>query len=461
MSKLSRRNFLRGLMAGSAVTLISPVLPRFGAGIASAQALGDPYPTIFIHLFGGLDPVMHWDAKTGITNRNVQAADIQETAGGIRWYQPVLSPLAAHMEDMTLIRNLRVSAAHPSGTGQVWWGEGNTDLAANATPWANYLSSSLLTRKRVASPTVATFRTTDSAIRNLIAHSNLSPNPAGAAQRLQNITDFSDAMDVLGGLPEIPTQQRVYGLQASLDQQYYSPLVQARTTDAFLAGNTQATDLLSQPPARLWPPAITTRDLFNLSDSDITASTSQNNQRFASHVALAFEAARLQTSHVIYVQSTEGSYDTHNNHDSGQRSRSNGYMPTIGRLLSALKATTSPVDPSVSMFETTHVVITSELSRAASAQTGTMMNGVPFDGSGTPHNSTTQAALFGGNFKRGVAFGSTDNNIRGQSADYTTGAPDDGIVPTMKSLHTTVLKANGVEPSGWDSSPVIDFVLKG
>ncbi len=176
---------------------------------------------------------------------------------------------------------------------------------------------------------------------------------------------------------------------------------------------------------------------------------------------MAFEAARLQTSHVIYVQSTENGYDTHNNHDSGQRTASNKYMPTIGKLLSTLKATASPIDPSLSMFETTHVVITSELSRAASAQTGDMMDGTPFDGSGTPHNSTTQAALFGGNFKRGVAFGTTDNNIRGQAANYTTGAPEDGIVPSMKSLHTTVIKANGVDPAGWDSSPAIDFVLRG
>ncbi len=244
MSKLSRRSLLRGLMAGGAFTLASPVLPRWGSSKAQAHAIGDPSPTIFIQLFGGLDTVMHWDAKTGIVNRNVQAADIRETAGGIRWYEPLLSPLAAHMEDMSLIRNLKGTAAHPSGTGEIWFGEGNTDVAANSTPWANYLSSNLLARKRVASPTIATFRTTDSAIGNLIVHSNLSPNPAGAAQRLQNITDFSDAMDVLGGMPGVDRQQRIYQLQASLDKQHYSPAVQKWTTDAFLAGNTQATDLL-------------------------------------------------------------------------------------------------------------------------------------------------------------------------------------------------------------------------
>jgi hypothetical protein len=448
-------------MAGGAYTMLSPVLPRIGPSIAEAHALGDPYPTIFIHLFGGLDFGMHWDAKTGLANRLVQAADIRETAGGIRWYEPVLAPLTAHMEEASIIRNLKVTAAHPSGTGQLWWGEGNTDVAANSTPWANYLASNLLARKKVASPAIATFRTSDEVIRNLTLHSNLSPNPAGAAQRVQNITDFSDSMDVLGGLPEIATQQRVYAMQAAMDAQYYSAAVQKRTTDAFLAGNVQATELLNQPPARVWPPAQTTQDLFNLSASDITSLVSQNNQRFIAHAAMAFEAARLQTSHVIYIQSTQNSYDTHNDHDIGQRNASNRYMPAIGSLLSALKATASPVDPSLSMLETTHVVITSELSRAASAQTGLMMNGEPFDGSGTPHNSTTQALLFGGNFRAGRAFGATNASLQAQPADFTTGVLGTGQNPNIKSLHSTVLKANGVDPSGWDSSPAIDFVLKG
>lgn len=448
-------------MAGGAYTMLSPLLPRYGAGLAEAHALGDPYPTIFIHMFGGLDPVMHWDAKTGITNRNIQAIDIRETAGGIRWYEPVMAPLAVHMEDMSIIRNLTVTAAHPSGTGLMWWGEGNSDIAANSTPWANYLSSSLLTRKKVASPTVATFRTSDDSIRNLTVHSNLSPNPAGAAQRLQNITDFSDSMDVLGGLPEIATQQRVYQMQAQMDAQHYSAAVQQRTTDAFAAGNIQATELLSQPPPQLWPPAQTTQDLFNLSAADITSLVSQNNQRFVAHCAMAFESARLQTSHVVFIQTTENGYDTHNNHDSGQRNASNKYMPSIGKLLSALKATVSPIDPALSMFDTTHVVVTSELSRAASAQTGLMQDGTPFDGSGTPHNSTTEAVLFGGNFKRGVAFGATDDSIRGLPADFTTGVLGQGQVPSVKSLHSTILKANGVDPAGWDASPAIDYVLKG
>ncbi len=439
--------------------MVSPLMPRFGTALA-AGPVGDPCPTIFIHLFGGLDTVMHWDAKTGITNRNIQAVDIRETAGGVRWYQPVLAPLSVHMEDMTLVRNLRGTASHPSGTGDIWFGERDPSVAATATPWANYLASSLLARKKVASPTIATFRTTDDSIRDLIGHSNLTPNPAGAAQRVQNISDFSDSMDVLNGLPPVATQQRVYQMQETMDARHYSRAVQARTTDAFLAGNVQATELLNQPPPRLWPPAQTTQDAFNLSASDITSLLSQNNQRFSAHVAMAFEAARLQTSHVIYVQSTQNGYDTHNNHSSGQTNASNVYMPTIGRLLTALKATPSPVDPLLSMFDTTHVVITSELSRAASAQTGNMQDGTPFDGSGTPHNATTQAALFGGNFKRGVAFGTTDNTIRGQAANFVTGALGEGDVPSFKHLQATILKANGVDPTGWNDVPTIDFVLK-
>ena len=237
--------------------------------------------------------------------------------------------------------------------------------------------------------------------------------------------------------------------------------MQKRTFEGFLAGYTQATELLTLPVPRIWPPAQTTRDLFNLSDSDITSLVSQNNQRFVAHAAMAFEAARLQTSHVVFIQSTQGGYDTHENHDSRQRQVSVGYMSTIANLLSALKATPSPVDPTLSMFDTTHVVISSEISRAARAETGTNNDGVPFDGTGTPHNDTTQAALFGGGFKPGVAFGATDADLRGVAADFTSGALNQGQVPNIKNLHATILKANGVDPTGWTSSPAIDFVLKG
>ncbi len=460
MPKLSRRSLLRGFAAGGAATALSPLLPRF-VGKAHAHAAGDPFPTIFINLRGGLDPVMHWDSRTGVINRNVQAADIRETASGIRWYEPVLSPLTAHMEDMTLVRNLQVSSAHPSGDGLLWWGEGDTGTAASSTPWANYLSSNLLTSKTVASPTLVTYFTADQAIRNYISHSNLSPNPAGAAQRVRNITDFANSMDVTGGLPAADRQARVYALSEAMDERHYSRMVQPKTMDDFLAGNVQASELLNQPPLSLWPPVQATQDAFNMSANDVTRTVGQGNQRFVAHVAMAFEAARLQTSHVVFLQTTEGSYDTHDEHDSRQRDRSNRYMPTIGRLLSALKATPSPVTEGVSMFETTHVVITSELSRAPSAQTGNRQDGTPFDGSGTPHNGWTQAALFGGNFKRGVNFGAWNNQLRGVPANFTTGALNEGEVPTMKNLHATVMAASGVDPAGWTSSPAIGAVLKG
>ena len=125
-------------------------------------------------------------------------------------------------------------------------------------------------------------------------------------------------------------------------------------------------------------------------------------------------------------------------------------MPEIGRLLDALKATPSPVDSSVSMFETTHVVITSEMSRANRNDAG---NPDTKDGaSGTPHWPWTQAAIFGGSFKRGYAYGRLDGDLEGVRTNPTTGALNEGEIPTVKNLFATLMKANGVDPKGWTSA---------
>ena len=87
-----------------------------------------------------MDIAMHFDARTGFVNRNVQAGDIQETASGIRYYQPTLGPLAAHMEDCALIRNISVTSGHDTNHALLWYGE-RRQTAAAATPWANYMTS--------------------------------------------------------------------------------------------------------------------------------------------------------------------------------------------------------------------------------------------------------------------------------------------------------------------------------
>lgn len=450
----TRRSVLKGLLGGIGAGFVAHLAPPF-VRRAEAANLG-VYPTIFIDLPSGLDSFMHFDARTGLVNRNVQAADIMQTAGGVRWYQPTLAGIATHMADCTLIRNLRSSTSHTSGEALLWFGEGNDALAAAATPWPNFLASSLLSQLKVAAPNVTTYADDpDDAIVNYINFNNRSPAPLGAAQRVQGVATFTRSLDVLGGQPSPAFQGRVFQAAANFDKRLYSPTVQARTTGSFAAANALATDLLTQPIPPVWPPDTATMTAFNMTAADLTTTVGSGNQRMVTHLALAYQLAKNRLSHVMFIRGTQGGYDTHSNHDAGQRARSAIYFPAIGRLLTALKNTPSPVSAGVSMFDTTNIVITTELTRANQADTG---EGT--DGLGTPHWGWTQAALFGGAFKRGYSFGGLNDRLEGIATDPTTGALNTGIVPTIKNLLATVIQAGGVAPAGWTTAAPLTAVLK-
>ncbi len=451
----SRRFLLKGLAAGAAAAATTGVLPgtlRRKAHAQSAQA----YPTIFILLRGGVDPAMHFDAKTGYVNRNVQAGDIRETAGGIRWYEPVLAPMTNHIADCTVIRNISCSSSHISGYSLAWFGEGGTDQARGATPWPNYLASELQKQARVPAANLVTYQVNDDQpSTDYVAFNNKSPSELGAAQRVQRVQDLANGLDVLQGQPDPAFQARVFQSVGSMDSALYSPTVQPITTSSFSTANAQATELLTQPLPVIWPPDTNTRNAFNLSDTDVNNLVGQGNQRFETHLALAYTMAKLQLSHSIFVQTTNIGWDTHQSHDSRQRSSSAYAFAEIARLIDALKATVSPIDGTKSMLDTTHVVITSEISRANSAD-----NGADLDGSGTPHWPWTQAILIGGNFKRDYTFGAVAANQQGVPADFNTGELNQGRNPTFKELHATILAANGIDPAGWSQAPAINAVLK-
>ena len=154
---VSRRFFLKGLAASSAAAAASGLVPGMLRRRAYAQQ-AQAYPTIFILLRGGLDPAMAYDARTGYVNRNVQAADIRETAGGIRWYEPSMSPMTNHMADCSIIRNISCSSSHIAGYALAWYGEGGTDEAVAATPWPNYLASELQKTNKVPAANLVTYR---------------------------------------------------------------------------------------------------------------------------------------------------------------------------------------------------------------------------------------------------------------------------------------------------------------
>lgn len=456
MSRPSRRFFLKGLAASAAAAGASGLVPGILRRRASAQSTGAVYPTVFIMLGGGVDIVMHFDARTGFVNRNVQAGDIRETPGGIRWYEPVLSSMTNHIQDCTLIRNISCTSSHHQGKIETWFGEQRAEDAATAMPWASYMTDELLKRQGAVAPNITTYiEQNGQPHTNFINWNNRSPSPLATAQRVLRIPDLASGLDVTQGQPDPDYQARVFQHVAAMDSNVYSPAVQSRMLSAFSAANSQATELLSQPVPPIWPPDNETAQLFNLDDRDIGSVARDNNHNFQAHLALAFTMARYRLSHSIYIQSTNGGWDTHNNHDAGQRRTSAASFPEIDRFLSALKATESPIEPGQTMLDTTHVVITSELSRSNSID-----NGEDNDGLGTTHWPWTQAVLIGGRFKRDYTFGDMDGNLQGVPADFDTGQLGVGRNPTFKELHATILAANGVDPSGWSAAPPINAVLK-
>jgi uncharacterized protein (DUF1501 family) len=169
--------------------------------------------------------------------------------------------------------------------------------------------------------------------------------------------------------------------------------------------------------------------------------------------ALAYQLAKYQVSHVVSIVAPDlYSYDNHGGASPTTYQRSTGtrYFDIIARLLSALKATPSALDSSLTMFDTTHVVVCSEMGRSPSAE----------NGNGTFHWDWTHVACWGGRFKRGYGFGDLDSKLTGIPADFDTGALNQGTTPTFMNVIATILQANGVDPSTYSTAKPIKAVLK-
>jgi uncharacterized protein (DUF1501 family) len=169
--------------------------------------------------------------------------------------------------------------------------------------------------------------------------------------------------------------------------------------------------------------------------------------------ALAFQLARYQASHVISMVAPDlYSYDNHGGGSPTTYQKTTGtrYFDSIARLLSALKATPSPIDATVSMFETTHVVIASEMGRSPTAE----------NTNGTFHWDSTHVACFGGRFKRGYGFGDLDAKLNAVPADFTTGALNQGTTASFMNVVATIMKANLVDPAKYSTAKAITAVLK-
>ena len=433
------------------------VLPRFARPAAAAVPASAVFPTIFIQLRGGWDPCYHFAARTGLASRTVTADGIKQTAAGVRWYQPTMMAMTPHMEDAVILRNVKMSSNidHHTGLVELWYG-----TAANPTsrpPWTNVLASALLKRAPVAAPNVTSYwkREYSASDRDTdyVKYHNTSPDPLGAAQRILDIGAFASSLDVSQGLPPNAEQMAVYEAIAKSDSRLYQQRVQPETVAQFSQANAQANDLLNRPVGAVWPPDAATRTLFGLAPEDLAKTGYQATPHLQPMTALAFQLARYQASHVIsMVASDLYSYDNHGGGSptSLQRTTGTRYFDMIAKLLSALKATPSPIDSTVSMFETTHVVIASEMGRSPTAE----------NGNGTFHWDQTHVACFGGRFKRGYGFGDLDTNLVAVPADFDTGAIGQGTAPSWLNVVATILQANGVDPSSYSNAKPINAVLR-
>jgi hypothetical protein len=432
-------------------------LPRFARTASAAVPADAVFPTIFIQLRGGWDPCYHFAARSGMPSRGVTDAGIKQTAAGVRWFQPTMMAMTPHMEDAVIIRNVKMSPSidHHTGLVELWYGKASESLAR--PPWANVLASELLKRSAAAAPNVTTYwkREYSASDRDTdyVKYNNQSPDPLGAAQRILDIKAFASSLDTSMGLPPSAEQKAVYEAIGKADARLYSENLQPNTIAQFSQANAQANDLLGRTVKALWPPDTATKTLFNLDDAGLARTGYQAVPQLAPMTALAFQLARYQASHVISMVAPDlYSYDNHGGGSPTTYQKTTGtrYFDSIARLLSALKATPSPLDATVSMFETTHVVIASEMGRSPTAE----------NTNGTFHWDSTHVACFGGRFKRGYGFGDLDAKLNAVPADFATGALNQGTTASFMNVIATIMKANLVDPAKYSTAKAITAVLK-
>lgn len=445
---LTRRGFLGGVAATGAAGLW---MPR-----AFAQTAAPVFPTIFIKLRGGWDPVQHFCGRTGETNRAVTSSMLKTATSGVVYFTPILSVMEPHLDDAVVLRNVYMAGTdHRVGANILWYG--TLANASARTAWTNYLASKLLARAGAVAPNVTAYWTYDSSggVNDFANYNNRSPSPLGAVQRINSIDAFARSIDLTGGMPTPTRQKRINAFIGAFDAAQYSPKVQGPLLQAYGQATDQANGLVDKSITKLWPPDAATMALFAATAAELSATGYSGIPAFKAMCMLAFQVARTRASHVISFDGDTAlggvTYDTHSNNITGQLNAGRHYFTPIAQLLSALKATASNIIPGKTMFDTTHVVIASEMGRSPNGENAT----------GTNHWPWTHALLFGGNFKRGYAFGDMTSGLTGVAANFTTGQISGGA-PTTNWLNVvaTVLKANGVAPSGYDPALPIDAVLQ-
>ena len=412
-----------------------------------------PYPVLQIFLEGGVDPAMHLAGFPAgrfgnVTVVNRPTSDyVTEPTTGIRYFRGTIAPTGgvdfqAHIRDVALLRAFKSDhAGHESAMAEAWFGS-RFELRK---PWGNHLASQFQSTRPVPKPCVS--RWTDFSSYAPQAHyttyGNLSPDPACAAERLTDAGSFFDSLSS-SGLPSVALQDPVQVLIDALGARTYSlerqPDLTGRMAQA-QQGAQASLRLAGTPP---WPPPAQVREAFTLTNADLTASHS-GGPVFRTTLAVAYQALAQNLSHVIAVSAGD-SWDSHEYNIEAQINRSTLTFPLIGKLLTLMKATPSPIDPTRSLFDTTNIWIQSEMGRSAEAE---MDPNVPLGSSGTAHWDHHSAIFLGGRFKRGKVIGDFGPDWRSVPIDPITGRAGAGKVMSMENMIATVMRAAGGDPAAY------------
>lgn len=477
---MNRRTFLsRSLLSAASFGIGSSLSLRRARPLGffaadGAAPLPTPYPVLAIFLGGGLDPAMHMVAtpngsvgNVSLANRFPDDSSFRTTSTNIRYASSIIAPAGKadfepHLGDVALVRALKGYGDH-NGKASLWFGDSiNENTSYGRLPWASQLTAQFRRRGLVVPRPCAvayTYGSGSMPYLDLVKWGTESPDPATVSDR---ILSFSGYFKSVASIDVPPARQApANALIDALDRSMPSA-TQPTLTQRFSAANITTNEVLrlvTGGPA--WPPPPEVLGAFGIPDLSAVPDEADYAQ-YEHQFVFAFQALSKGLTHVVALATEEvgGTYwDSHKHHVDNQRARGNLFWPALGKLIAKMKATTSPIDTSKSLFDTTNIWIQSEMGRSPDGQTVVDKDTGEITKDGTDHWEHGSAVFMGGRFKRGIAIGGFTQDWTSMPINPVTGAATDGITLRVNNSIATVMKAAGGDPSEFTKAAPIDAVL--
>lgn len=494
---MNRRSFLSRSLLSAASFGVGSALPlgRGSRGLvrdADAALLATPYPVLLIIVGGGLDHAMHMVARANgsvgavnLVNRLPTTAGFRRTRTGIDYVSSVVTPTGKtdfepHLNDVTMVRSVALEGDH-AATASIWFGyrvgaasvrTGPGSTRFGRQPWASHLTAQF--RKEgiiVPKPCAIAYQQDDVAFKgrepylDYCTWATRSPDPSTVADRILSIEGYFKSLSV-PGLPKPERQAPGYALIDALDQGIPSA-TQTDLTARFAAANGSAREILGATSGgATWPPPAGVATALGLTASGMNPDLS-GDAPFESMFALAFHALVNKVAHVVAFKNdgqrvgAGRGWDSHERNVERQVLHGNRLWPALGKLITLMKRTPSPIVSGKSLFDTTNIWVQSEMGRSPNAQP---RESPPKSGKfiltdGNEHWPHGPAVFLGGRFRRGVVIGDVTPTWTSQPINPATGREAGGTVLNMNNLIATVMKAAGGDPSGFTTASPIDAIL--